>query len=145
MTKPAVARVIGRRSFQCDGGDGRSAFRGTACELASEDHQGLVLPGREFLFDRKISRRSWQPLCRLPFAFARRRLLAVLRRALPETGHLHLRRTGSRAVADAPDGVSETAAAHGAVHDLPGRHGHTLTDADGLSECVPAAAVEIWP
>ena len=27
--------------------------------------------------------------------------------------------------------------------DLPGRHGHAFADADGLSQCAPAAAVEI--
>jgi len=35
-----------RRSFPGHGGDGRRAFRRAPCELASEDHQGLVLPGR---------------------------------------------------------------------------------------------------
>src|SRR5258706_3123720 len=145
MTKPAAARATGRRSFSGGGGDGRRAFRGAARELAAEDHEGLVLPGGEFLFGGQISRRSWQPFCRLPLSFARRRLFAVLRGTLPEAGHLHLRRTGSRAVARAPNGIFEADAADGAVHDLPGHHGHAFTDADGLSQCATAAAVEIWP
>ena len=49
-----------------------------------------------------------------PLAFARRGLSALLRGALPAAGHLHLRRTGIGAVAGAPDGISEAAAADGA-------------------------------
>jgi hypothetical protein len=65
-------------------------------------------------------------------------------RALSETGHLYLRRTGIGAVAGAPDRIPEADAADGGVHDLPGGDGHALAGADGLSRRAAAAAVEIW-
>ena len=43
----------------------------------------------------------------------------------------------------APDGISETDAADGAVQDLPGRDGHALACPDGLSRRAAAAAVEV--
>ena len=43
---------------QATRGDGRPAFEGAARELAAEDHQRLVLPRRELLFGRAISRRG---------------------------------------------------------------------------------------
>ena len=51
----------------------------------------------------------------LPLAFPWRRFSALLRRALPAAGHLHLRRTGIRAVARAPDRVFEADAADGEI------------------------------
>lgn len=67
-----------------------------AGELAAEGHQWLVLSGREFLFNRPISRRSGPRTVErtapgFPLAFARRGLSALLRGALPAPGHLHLR------------------------------------------------------
>ncbi|MEH2606839.1 energy-coupling factor transporter ATP-binding protein EcfA2 [Bradyrhizobium sp. AZCC 1588] len=80
----------------------------------------------------------------LPISFARRRLLALLRRALPAAGHLHLRRTGIRALAIAPDRVSETDAADGPDRPLPDHYGHPFACPDGLSKRDAAAADEIW-
>ena len=54
---------------------------------------------------------------RLPLAFPRRGIPALLRGALPAAGHLHLRRTGIGAVTGAPDRIPEAVAADGAVHD----------------------------
>jgi predicted ATPase len=80
---------------------------------------------------------------RLPVAFARGRLPAFLRGALPAAGHLHFRRAGVRFVAVAANRVSQAAAAHGAVGHMPGDHGHPFADADGLSRGAAPAAVEV--
>ena len=64
--------------------------------------------------------------CRLPLAFAWRGVSALLRRTLSAPGHLHLRRTGIRAVALAPDRVPEADAADGGYRPLPDHHGHAF-------------------
>ena len=66
---------------------------------------------------RQVNRDSGSGLTGLPVPLAWRGLHAFLRGAMPEAGPLHLRRTGIRAVAGAADGVSETDAPHGAIHD----------------------------
>ena len=62
------------------------------------------------------------------------KVFALLRGALPAPGHLHLRRTGIRAVALAPDRVPEADAADGEYRPLPDHHGHAFADADGLPD-----------
>ena len=73
------------------------------------------------------------PTAGLPLAFPWRRFSALLRGALPAAGHLHLRRTGIRTVALAPDRIPEADAADGEYRPLPDHHGHAFADADGLS------------
>jgi len=95
-------------------------------------------------FRRQVSRRGWEHVG-FPLLFARRGFSALLRRAVPAAGHLHLRRAGIRVVALPPDGIFEANAPDGAVHDLSDRHGHAFPDADGLSQCTAAAIIEIRP
>src|ERR1700722_15065631 len=122
------------------GRDGRAIVEGVARKLVAEDHQWLVLPRREFLLGREISGpggagiSAWgRAAARLPLAFARRGFPALLRGALPEAGHLHLRRAGIRAVAVPPNRIFEADAANGRIKNLPGRDGHAFARANGLS------------
>src|SRR6202030_4552546 len=121
LTRPAAARAISPSTIPAS--DGRRAFKGAARKLVAENNQRLVLSRRELLYGRQISRRRrarrWRAGAGLPLAFARRRFFALLRRALPAAGHFHLRRTGIRTVARAPDGVPEADASDGGIHDLP--------------------------
>jgi len=71
------------------------------------------------------------------------KVFALLRRALPAAGHLHLRRAGIGAIAGAPDRIPQAVASHGPFGNLPGRHGYACADADGLSKRASAAIVEI--
>ena len=52
----------------------------------------------------------------------------------PAPGLLHLRRAGIRAVAQAPDGISEAAASHGQVGALSRDHGDAFAGVDGLPQ-----------
>src|SRR5215204_6330835 len=118
------------------GKNGRPVVQRVAGELAAQNHQWLVFPRRKLFLGRSLLGRDGpersdrkRPAARLPLPFPWRRLFALLRGALPAPGHLHLRRTGIRAVAFAPDRVSETDAADGRDRALPDYHGHALADA----------------
>ncbi len=52
---------------------------------------GWFFRAESFFSRRKVSRRGRERLCGLPVPFARRGIHALLRRALPAPGHLHLR------------------------------------------------------
>jgi AAA domain len=99
------------------------------------------IPGRGQ--PRRYSRRSPRHPARLPLAFPRRGFFALLRRALPEARHLHLRRTGIRAVAVTPDRVSKADATDGSFRQLPDHPGHPFACPDGLSRRAPAAVDQV--
>ena len=137
MTKPAAARAIGRSIIPTRSRRWAASFRRRCAQAGCRRSPmaGSFAP-RASSRSRDISTRPRDDVgaaAGLPLAFARRRLLALLRGALPAAGHLHLRRTGIGAVAGAPDRIPEADAADGEVHDLPGHHGHAFADADGLS------------
>ena len=81
--------------------------------------KGWFFRARELLLGRAISRRGRAgrsargTSARLPVAFAWRGLPAFFRRALPEAGHLHLRRTGIGVVAEPPARIPQAAAPDG--------------------------------
>src|SRR5436190_21480650 len=108
------------------GKNGRSIVQRIARQLAAQNHQWLVFPRRKLFLGRPIPGRDGpeisngrRPTARLPLAFAWRGFSTLLRGTLPAPGHLHLRRTGIRTVALAPDRVPEADAANGRYRPLP--------------------------
>ena len=136
-------RLSPRRSCRRDRGDRWRAGGGAEGVLAAAPADGLVLQGGELFFRRPLSRpgraRRRTP-AGFPLPFARRRVFALLLRALPAPGDLHIRRAGIGAVAGAPDRLPSPAPPHGPGRPRPGHPRHPFAAADELPGATLLAA-----